>query len=47
MVCRINASDGSVVEKFKSSSKAISALAVSPGMPMKLRRWFYVWFHPL
>ncbi|XP_052147127.1 uncharacterized protein LOC127766114 [Oryza glaberrima] len=30
MVCRINASDGSVVEKFKSSSKAISALAVSP-----------------
>ncbi|KAF0902233.1 hypothetical protein E2562_014472 [Oryza meyeriana var. granulata] len=30
MVCKIDASDGSVVEKFKSSSKAISALAVSP-----------------
>ncbi|WVZ56638.1 hypothetical protein U9M48_007134, partial [Paspalum notatum var. saurae] len=29
MVCRIDASDGSVFEKFKSSSKAISALAVS------------------
>ncbi|KAL5217702.1 hypothetical protein ABZP36_018386 [Zizania latifolia] len=29
MVCKIDASDGSVVEKFRSSSKAISALAVS------------------
>nr|CAB3496183.1 unnamed protein product [Digitaria exilis] len=29
MVCRIDASDGSVAGKFKSSSKAISALAVS------------------
>ncbi|XP_066347970.1 uncharacterized protein [Miscanthus floridulus] len=29
MVCRIDASDGAVVGKFKSSSKAISALAVS------------------
>uniref|UniRef100_A0A0D9VT25 Uncharacterized protein n=1 Tax=Leersia perrieri TaxID=77586 RepID=A0A0D9VT25_9ORYZ len=30
MVCKIDASDGSVVEKFKPSSKAISSLAVSP-----------------
>ncbi|PNT77554.1 hypothetical protein BRADI_1g64927v3 [Brachypodium distachyon] len=30
MVCRIDSSDGSVAGKFKSSSKAISALAVSP-----------------
>ncbi|XP_015691299.1 WD repeat-containing protein 43 [Oryza brachyantha] len=30
MVCKIDASDGSVVDKFRSSSKAISALAVSP-----------------
>ncbi|XBH85450.1 hypothetical protein VPH35_073365 [Triticum aestivum] len=29
MVCKIDASDGSVAGKFKSSSKAISALAVS------------------
>ncbi|KAL5210859.1 hypothetical protein ABZP36_006482 [Zizania latifolia] len=29
MVCKIDVSDGSVVEKFRSSSKAISALAVS------------------
>ncbi|RCV45210.1 hypothetical protein SEVIR_9G439100v4 [Setaria viridis] len=29
MVCRIDASDGSVLGKFRSSSKAISALAVS------------------
>ncbi|CAL4938998.1 unnamed protein product [Urochloa decumbens] len=29
MVCRIDVSDGSVVGKFRSSSKAISALAVS------------------
>ncbi|CAN6325488.1 unnamed protein product [Urochloa humidicola] len=29
MVCRIDASDGSVMGKFRSSSKAISALAVS------------------
>ncbi|TVU47379.1 hypothetical protein EJB05_06978, partial [Eragrostis curvula] len=29
MVCRIDASDGSVVGKFKSSSKAISSIAVS------------------
>ena len=32
MVCRIDASDGAVVGKFKSSSKAISALAVSSGV---------------
>ncbi|XP_062210965.1 uncharacterized protein LOC133912313 isoform X2 [Phragmites australis] len=30
MVCKIDASDGSVLGKFRSSSKAISALAVSP-----------------
>ncbi|KAL6649770.1 hypothetical protein ACP70R_013994 [Stipagrostis hirtigluma subsp. patula] len=29
MVCKIDASDGSVVGKFRSSSKAVSALAVS------------------
>jgi hypothetical protein len=32
MVCRIDASDGSVLGKFRSSSKAISALAVSSGV---------------
>jgi U3 small nucleolar RNA-associated protein 5 len=32
MVCRIDASDGSVLGKFRSSSKAISALAVSSGI---------------
>ena len=32
MVCKIDASDGSVAGKFKSSSKAISALAVSSGV---------------
>uniref|UniRef100_A0A453I9L8 Uncharacterized protein n=1 Tax=Aegilops tauschii subsp. strangulata TaxID=200361 RepID=A0A453I9L8_AEGTS len=31
MVCKIDVSDGSVAGKFKSSSKAISALAVSSG----------------
>ncbi|KAK3147501.1 hypothetical protein QOZ80_3BG0283130 [Eleusine coracana subsp. coracana] len=30
MVCKIDASDGSVLGKFRSSSKAISSLAVSP-----------------
>lgn len=32
MICRIDASDGSVAGKFRSSSKAISALAVSSGI---------------
>ena len=32
MVCKIDVSDGSVAGKFKSSSKAISALAVSSGI---------------
>jgi U3 small nucleolar RNA-associated protein 5 len=32
MVCKIDPSDGSVAGKFKSSSKAISALAVSSGI---------------
>jgi U3 small nucleolar RNA-associated protein 5 len=34
MVCRIDASNGSVVGKFRSSSKAISSLAISSGIAM-------------
>jgi U3 small nucleolar RNA-associated protein 5 len=32
--CMIDASDGSVVGKFRSSSKAISSLAISSGTAM-------------
>lgn len=32
MVCKIDCMTGNMLEKFKASSKAISSLAVSPGI---------------
>jgi hypothetical protein len=45
MVCKIDPSDGSVAAKFKSSSKAISALAVSSGMSVVKSGFLFFFFY--
>ena len=44
MVCKIDPADGSVAGKFKSSSKAISALAVSSGISV-VKSGFLIFFY--